>query len=114
MSSDYSSDPLYVAYLFVFLMQVVSIPEKGSRKNSRNDSIQVTYSIWSLMNTCTVYHMGQIWIQLNEKSSLKCSFLWHKDSVLQYIVSRGSVTSKAFFDNQTKTNTLVVLKMCKA
>ena len=51
-------------------MQVVSIPEKGSRKNSRNDSIQVTYSMWSLMNACTVYYMGQIWIQLDEKSSL--------------------------------------------
>ena len=69
-SRDYNSDPLYVAYLFVFLMQVVSIPEKGSRKNSRNDSIQVTYSMWSLMIACTVYYMGQIWIQLDEKSSL--------------------------------------------
>jgi hypothetical protein len=72
LSRGYSTDPVYVEYLCVFVMQVVSIPEKGSRKNSRSESIQVTYSYcaWSLMNTFAVYYIGQNWIQLNANGFL--------------------------------------------
>jgi ATP-dependent protease Clp ATPase subunit len=54
--------------------QVVSIPEKGSRKNSRSESIQVTYSTWSFHINYYNFSYGliiQICTELNG-TNLKC------------------------------------------